>query len=366
MRIMPLVATLWLAFNVFAEPAITGVTAVQRYPWNGKVDISYTVTGDIEAEAKQRGVFTSLKVSAIDKSANTTNIATQLSGDTNLTVGTHQIVWDMAAEGLDFKSSNVLFRVSCETIPALYCVIDLSSGASASSYPVTYLAESPSGGVNTDEYKTTKLVLKRIEAGTFIMGDDQTNESQRVILTKPFYMGIFEVTEKQYQLVVGSKAYYPKHSMVCVSYNEIRSNFIGRLRTRTGLVFDLPTEAQWEYACRAGTTTRFSYGNGSSSSFSNYMWYLGNSDSALNDVGTKRPNPWGLYDMHGNVVEWCLDWDGDLMYGIDPTGSSSGTNRVYRGGSWYDNGRTSYNRGNRSPSYGSNSFGFRLSWTLAD
>ena len=87
-----------------AAPTITGVTAQQRYPWNGKVDISYTVTGDIAAEAKQRAVFTSLKVTAIDKVANTTNIATQLSGDTALTAGTHKFVWDMNAEGLTFKS----------------------------------------------------------------------------------------------------------------------------------------------------------------------------------------------------------------------------------------------------------------------
>ena len=102
-------------------PTITGVTAQQRYPWNGKVDISYTVTGDIAEEAKQRALLTALKVTAIDRIANTTNMATQLSGDLSLEEGTHAIVWDMDAEGfpLPFKSSNVVFIVSCEITPAM-------------------------------------------------------------------------------------------------------------------------------------------------------------------------------------------------------------------------------------------------------
>ncbi|MBQ7188194.1 MAG: formylglycine-generating enzyme family protein [Kiritimatiellae bacterium] len=343
-----------------ATITITGVTAEQRYPWKGKVDISYTVTGDIEAEAKQRGVFTSLKVSAIDKSANTTNIATQLSGDTNLTAGTHQIVWDMAADGLDFKSSNVVFRVSCDATPALYCVIDLSGGTNAVSYPVTYLAEAPDGGFNTDEYKTTKLVLKRIEAGSFIMGDDQTNESNRVTLTKPFYMGIFEVTQKQYELATGSNpSSYKgdKRPVEKVSYNMIRvssagsewpwtsavdsTSFLGKFRARTGLEFDLPTEAQWEYACRAGTTSDYNNGGSAESDLKLLGRYSGNQSDGKGGysrhtvVGSYQPNAWGLYDMHGNVGEWCLDRKGTLAYGTDPKGSSSGANRMLRGGSWY-------------------------------
>ena len=366
-----------------ATPTITGVTAQQRYPWNGKVDISYTVTGDIAAEAKQRAVFTSLKVTAIDKVANTTNIATQLFGDMALTAGTHKFVWDMNAEGLTFKSSNVVFNVSCETTPATYCVIDLSAGANATSYPVTYLASPPSGGFNVDAYKTTKLVLKRLEAGTFKM-----QGSSNVTLTKPFFCGLFEVTQRQYELVTGSNPCssteygkgntYPVHY---VSYNMIRgssngakwpsssavdsSSFMGKLRTRTGLDFDLPTEAHWEYACRAGTTTTYSYGN---SANGNYMWYSSNSNSKAHTVGSKNANPWGLYDMHGNVWEWCLDWDGTLAYGTDPKGSSSGTARVNRGGSWnaYADVCISSYRGNGTPPLEFNSIGFRIARTLSE
>lgn len=98
-----------------ATPTITSVTAQQRYPWNGKVDISYTVTGDIAAEAKQKALITSFKATATDKVANKTYTATKLSGDRALTAGTHKFVWDLGAEGLSFKSSNVVFMVSCET-----------------------------------------------------------------------------------------------------------------------------------------------------------------------------------------------------------------------------------------------------------
>ena len=365
-------------------PTITDVTAQQRYPWNGKVDISYTVTGDIAAEAKQRAVFTSLKVTAIDMVANTTNIATQLSGDTALTAGTHKFVWDMNAEGLTFRSSNVVFNVLCETTSATYCVIDLSAGANATSYPVTYLASPPSGGFNVDEYKTTKLVLKRLAAGTFKM-----QGSTNVKLTKPFFCGLFEVTQRQYELVTGSN---PCSSTSCgkgntfpvhyVSYNTIRgssngakwpssstvdsTSFMGKLRTRTGLDFDLPTEAQWEYACRAGTTTTYSYGN---SANGNYMWYYDNSSSKSHPVGSKSANPWGLYDMHGNVWEWCLDWYGTLAYGTDPKGTSSGSNRVRRGGCWdyFADYCTSSRRGNNDPSHGGNDYsGFRLVRTLSE
>ena len=371
-----------------ATPTITGVTAQQRYPWNGKVDISYTVTGNIAAEAKQRAVFTSLKVTAIDMVANTTNIATQLSGDMALTAGTHKFVWDMNAEGLTFKSADVVFNVSCEMTPATYCVIDLSGGANATSYPVTYLVEPPSGGFNVDAYKTTKLVLRRLEAGTFIMGEDQNDESHRVTLTKPFFCGLFEVTQRQYELVTGSNPCssteygkgdaYPVHY---VSYDMIRgasngakwpasaavdsSSFMGKLRVRTGLDFDLPTDAQWEYACRAGTTTVYSYGD---SVNGNYMWYSGNSSSKSHPVGAKSANPWGLYDMHGNVWEWCLDWDGPLTYGTDPKGSSSGADRERRGGSSYNiEGRcNSSSRIFYSPSTETYGNGFRLVRTLPE
>ena len=377
--IVAICAATLLPILSFAAPAITGVTAQQRYPWNGKVDISYTVSGDIAATAKEQALITSLKVVATDRDSGTTYTATSLSGDTGLGNGMHSLVWDMDAQGLTLKSTNVVFSVSCETTPATYCVIDLSPGSSASSYPGTYLVAPPSGGFNADEYKTTKLVLKRIEAGSFQMGNDKVN----VTLTKPFFLGLFEVTQKQYQLVTGSNPSNfsgDKRPVENVSYNTIRgssngakwpasnavdsSSFLGKLRARTGLDFDLPTEAQWEYACRAGTTTTYSYGNSVSG---NYMWYNDNSSSQTHEVGTKSPNPWGLYDMHGNVWEWCLDWyASSLAGGTDPKGSSSGSSRMLCGGSWsdYAGGCTSSSLLIYYPSYKHDHDGFRLSRTL--
>ena len=112
------------------------------------------------------------------------------------------------------------------------------------------------------------------------------------------------------------------------------SSFMGKLRARTGLDFDLPTEAQWEYACRAGTTTTYYWGN---SMNGNYAWYADNSSNKTHPVGLRTANAWEIYDMSGNVWELCLDWYGTLAYGTDPKGSFSGTGRVKRGGSWNGN-----------------------------
>jgi formylglycine-generating enzyme required for sulfatase activity len=126
-----------------------------------------------------------------------------------------------------------------------------------------------------------------------------------------------------------------------VSWDMIRSDdFLGALRQKTGLdALDLPTEAQWEYACRAGTTTQYSYGDTANG---DYMWFAGNSTDQTHAVGTKRPNAWGLYDMHGNVAEWCLDWAYIAGVGwdayapdavTDPEGPSYTTTDVWNG-SW--------------------------------
>ena len=395
-KIMMLLFDLLLAWTVvFAEtPIITDVTAQQRYPWNGKVDISYTVTGDVAAEVQRRGVLLSLKVVAVDLTDNATNMATAVSGDTALTTGTHKLVWDMDADGFSLKSTNVVFSVSYEAGPATYCVIDLSAGASASSYPVTYLSEPPNGGFNVDEYKTTKLVLRRIEPGSFKMGG-----KYNVTLTRPFYMGIFEVTQKQYELVCGgnpSKFKGDMRPVECVSWNTIRgdsstydwpnsmdvdpSTFVGRIQSRTGLGLDLPTEAQWEYACRAGTTNLYNNGGSSTNDLKQLGRYGDNEQdgrggySEHTTVGSYLPNAWGLYDMHGNVWERLLDWFGETLpdNAIDPVGPSSGedspsgTDRAARGGSWHGNATwcSSPHRDCCRPEVGNRYSGFRLARTL--
>ena len=274
----------------------------------------------------------------------------------------------------------------------LYCVIDLSAGPTASNYPVSYLDAEPKGGW-TDEYKTTKLVLRRIEPGTFIMGDDQTNESHRVTLTKPFYIGVFEVTQKQYSLATGQNPSKSKGGMRPVeriSWNMVRGNssiynwpsstkveastFVGKLQACTGLKFDLPTEAQWEYACLAGTKSKFNNGSDSKNDLMELGRYKGNRNDGKGggtthtNVGSYKPNAWGLYDMHGNVFEWCLDryLSGEATI---PIGSSISACRVIRGGGWFNIADTcsSVSRGPFLPSNNSSdNIGFRLALPLSN
>ncbi len=371
---------------VFSDP-VSNLSVQQRFPWNGLVDITCDIgiegSGDnykLSVTATQGEDGPVLPVTTVYQAGKT--VADGLEVES----GPCHLIWDAGADAPEVDCDDVRITMTATEAPALYCVIDLSAGSSASSYPVSYLYAEPSGSVNKDEYKTTKLVLKRIPAGSFIMGSDQTNESHRVTLTQDFYMGVFEVTQKQWSLVMGSDpcsstSYgkgntYPVHY---VSYNMIRgssngaqwpsssavdsSSFLGKLQAKTGLAFDLPTEAQWEYACRAGTTTTYYWGN---SMNGNYAWYTSNSSGKTHPVGGKTPNAWGLYDMSGNVWEWCLDWYGTLSYGTDPKGSSSGSSRVSRGGSWSSDGSgcTSSYRYRYDPSYTSRSSGFRLSRTL--
>jgi formylglycine-generating enzyme required for sulfatase activity len=186
-----------------------------------------------------------------------------------------------------------------------------------------------------------------IPAGTFTMGDADNGPTHKVTLTKPFELGQHEVTQEQYEAVMGTTPSHFKGSqnpVEKVSWNDA-VEFCRKLSAmpaekKAGYVYRLPTEAEWEYACRAGTTTEYSFGD-SASELGAYAWYDENSGKnsgkTTHPVGGKKPNPWELYGMHGNVCEWCQDW----WYGkypsgstTDPTGAASGSYRVNRGGSW--------------------------------
>ncbi len=155
---------------------------------------------------------------------------------------------------------------------------------------------------------------------------------------------------------------------------EDAQEFIGRLNElseETGRVYRLPTEAEWEYACRGGTTTRYYFGD-SSDELGEYAWYSGNSERRTHSVGQKRPNAWGLYDLHGNVWEWCSDWySGDYYANSpleDPTGPESGSIRVYRGGSWDFTARScrSAYRYGYWPGYRLHYLGFRVAFSSVE
>jgi formylglycine-generating enzyme required for sulfatase activity len=191
---------------------------------------------------------------------------------------------------------------------------------------------------------TMKLVL--IPKGTFTMGSPETEGGRAgnegpphpVTITKPFYMGTTEVTQAQYEAVMGKNPSTFKgteNPVDSVSWNDA-VEFGRKLSDRTGKKVRLPTEAEWEYACRAGTKTPFSFGE-KEADMGDYAWYNSNSGGKTRPVGGKKPNAWGLYDMHGNLEEWCGDSSVESYANpkkVGPQGPAAGATRVLRGGGW--------------------------------
>ena len=236
---------------------------------------------------------------------------------------------------------------------------------------------------------TVDLEMIWIEPGTFMMGSPRnepgrwnTEVQHEVTLTKGYWMGKYEVTQAQYEAVTGSNPSGLKGADLPVElvrwYDA--TNFCAKLtemekaagRLPEGYEFTLPTEAQWEYACRAGTTTAFNNGKDLTEAgieqcpeMDEVGWYKYNSDFKTHPVGQKQPNAWGLYDMHGNIAEWCLDWFGDYPESsvTDPMGPDTGSHRVIRGGGSYTSnagGCRSAFRVLSNPGDNLNSFGFRV------
>jgi formylglycine-generating enzyme required for sulfatase activity len=220
-----------------------------------------------------------------------------------------------------------------------------------------------------------KLVL--IPKGTFVMGSPESEEGRfgnevqhEVTLTKDFYLGVTELTQAQYKKIMGKNpsAFAGAERPVDTVSWEDAVEFCERLselpeEKKAGRVYRLPTEAEWEYACRAGSKTAFSFGD-DKSSLGDYAWFSDNSDGKTQSVGEKKPNAWGLYDMHGNVWEWCSDWYGEHPGKAvsDPEGPEKGSGRVIRGGSLGHEaaGCRSADRRGLNPSLRGSNFGFRV------
>ena len=343
----------------YGAVALSNVKVQQRYPWNGKVDISFDLTSTRNSNA--------VRITALDtstgKDLNVRMVydekGNQLVAPFKMAPGSHRIVWDADKDVEGGFNNHVALSLSAGPYSErpLYMVVDLSGGVDAVDFPVEYLDVVPEGGW-TREHKTTKLVLRLIQPGTFMMGpgpdatdiDGMGRETlHQVTLTKPFYIGVFRVSQKQWLNVMGSLPYdykdkdgnmffgrdeFDTYSVAYVSYGQIRGNnkrwpirmiegdsFLYRLRKKTGINnFDLPSEAQWEYACRAGTSSEDIYG------FPNpggNDYVLSYSDSNSNnykyaDVENWLPNAWGLYGfLKGYYVELVGDhWSWNL--GTDP------------------------------------------------
>lgn len=314
---------------------VSDVTARQRYPWNGMVDIDYTITGSDTED-------TAIAVSVTDTDTGKIYTPTNFLEVPPTVAGRHRITWSTEADGLDLIASNVTVTVSLLKYDAaavtndLFYVIDLSGGYDATRWPVSCLAAVPEGGW-TDEYKTTKLVLRRIEPGSISGINSDLGDS--ITIDKPYYIGVFEVTSAQYALIVDSASLpfwfiRDARPFKDANYEGLRgtsagmlypdstavdaTSIIGILRTKTGLTtLDLPTEAQWEYACRAGTTSDYNNGGSSEEDLKTLGRYSGNQSDGRGGfsgerttVGSYAPNRWGLYDMHGNKAERCLSEGG--------------------------------------------------------
>ena len=376
---------LWAGWAA-AQIAASNLTVRMESPKAGYAHVGYDVVGSPPADKQ---MFMSIGVKRPDQKKPVT--VAMYSESPEMQPGHHEVMVDLHDPRLGARYDKLAVSISFLTYNfgkvegCPYIAIDLSEGPTATNYPVAYLNEAPKEGWG-DEYRTDKLLLRVINPGTFPMGSP-TNEVGRAanedlhaaVLLEPYFIGVFEVTQRQWELVMGSRpsafsadADYATRPVERVAYAQIRGDitgvqwpvhrgvdaesFLGRLRAKCAIKsFDLPTEAQWEFACRAGTRDPLSNGKAlggpdvdpALGEWVRYRYTSGASDGncafdataayGTAKVGGFAPNAWGLYDFSGNVWEWCRDWYRPSLGGlvrVDPPGAWYGFARVIRGGGW--------------------------------
>ena len=380
MKLHSILAVLLAAVSqpIFARPELSGF-AVGQDVNTRLVTIDYTlsesaiVTLDIQTNGVSIGA------------ENFRSIREPLAADNDypagrvVSAGAHRLFWqpmqDWVGQMIVNGGLKVVLKAWAFDAPPDYMVIDMTTKSNRWYY--ASLAELPDGGIKTadpsdsvavaalanDAYRTTRLVMRRIPARdvTWRMGSPSgetgrsSNETAHyVTLTNDYFISIYPMTGTQYNYANGSSPGASTVPAYYVTYDTLRgsatgtsfcwptnghavlsTSMFGKLRTLTGLEFDMPTEAQWEYACRAGTSGRWC--NNHASSAESVAWTLSHvSTKDRHCVGLKDPNAWGIYDMHGNVQEWVLDqyaaYTTDEM--TDPVGPcDNAANRIVRGGS---------------------------------
>lgn len=385
-----------------AVPQATVTSVKQNWPWDARTKISYTLVGEA-------GVRHDVNIRV--KRSFYAPIRGSLRGDVQgVLPGERCIEWDPSVDGTfadirqlsqdDIELEVTAKPITSTTAASEYLVVDLSEGANAETWSVSAV---DTVDLTDEAYKTTKLLLKKIPASAFMQSSPKdeplrkaTYETQsETTLTNDYWIGVYELTQKQYELMTGIPGASGQNAYPCrnIKFSDVRGlnvgkywpkssdvdadSLIGKLRSKAvfpssvpiGWKFDLPTEAQWEYACRAGTDTAWNNGTGVNvmtneagvvfdPNLDMLGWYAANSGGVLHKVGLKHPNAFGLYDMHGNVWEMTL---GVIHYyntppgGVEPFGQSYfsggddyslGTGyRVVRGGCYMNDACTYYNDG---------------------
>ena len=329
-----------------------------------KLDVAFTelaaIQGNLSVNYKPFGADVYIDGKKIGQSPRVFN---------GIMVGSHKVEIKKDGYSTDSKTVNIL-EGQTATLAGMLTTNTSSSVASGTSSSGNTITIPVKNGISIE--------MVRVEAGTFIMGAtpemkepwDDEKPAHQVTLTNDYYIGKYEVTQALWKAVMGYNPSAFKGDNLPVeqvSWDDCQE-FISKLNSITGKTFRLPTEAEWEYAARGGNKSRgYQYsGSNNISDVAWYKdnWYKDNSDNKTHAVGSKQANELGIYDMSGNVWEWCQYWFGSYSSSsqVNPIGANSGSDRVFRGGGWYNNARfcRSSCRRNDEPGFRSRGLGLRL------
>ena len=324
---------------------------VEKLESNRTYELIITASGSTQVAQKQRLTIRYSPSSATVLVDNKMVKGTNGVARTTLPVGQHSFV--VACDGYESEEGTVKLKASAPsniqitlTKEAMATQQSIVSQPIVAQQPVVQAPIVHSDNITIPVKDGISIDMVRVEAGTFTMGatpemknpNDDEKPTHRVTLTNDYYIGKYEVTQALWKAVMGNNPSNFKGDNLpvdSVSWDDCQ-DFLSKLNRITGKTFRLPTEAEWEYAARGGNKSR-GYQYSGSNNLSDVAWYDDNSGNKTHAVGTKQPNELGIYDMSGNVMEWCQDRYGKYNSSsqVNPTGANSGYDRVSRGGSWF-------------------------------